>query len=151
LDPDATAEMIKAAVTRPRQRIYNIRKSPELLQLDSDQYLKPFGLRFDPNMAKIKGRLLPPPRVQFGNKFLEPKLTGRWDLRGVKFLRPTPFQLKNWGILVLEGACQQPSAQSFIRTFVQTFAGHGNQPCGEPLVIMDQNRNIGQAVCDVIK
>jgi eukaryotic translation initiation factor 2C len=151
LDPDATAEMIKAAVTRPKQRIDNIRKSRELLQLDSDQYLKSFGLRFDPNMAKIKGRLLPPPRVQFGNKFLEPKLTGRWDLRGVKFLRPAPFQLKNWGILVLEGACQQPSAQSFIRTFAQTFTGHGNQACGEPVVIMDQNRNIGQAVRDAIR
>lgn len=151
LDPDATAEMIKAAVTRPVKRIENIRKSRALLKLDDDRYLNAFGLKFDPNMAKVKGRLLPPPRVQFGNKYLEPKLSGRWDLRTVKFLKPVPFQLKNWGILVLENACQQPSAAAFIKTFAQTFAGHGNQPPAAPLVIMDPNRNHMQAVRDAIQ
>ncbi|KAH6670969.1 argonaute [Plectosphaerella plurivora] len=151
LDPDATAEMIKAAVTRPRQRIDNIRKSREMLKLDDDQYLKAFGLRFDPNMAKVKGRLLPPPRVQFGNKYADPKLSGRWDLRGMKFFKPAPMHLKNWGVLVLEGACQQPGATNFIRTFAQTFASHGNQPPDAPVVIMDQNRNHGQAVRDAIR
>lgn len=152
LDADATSAMIKAAVTRPPQRHANIMSARALLNLENDKYLQGFGLDFERQMVKTTGKLLPPPRVQFANGYADPKLSGRWDLKGKKFWKASGIDLKNWGILILDNSCQTPQARAFVNAFQQTFKQHGCPVIGEPIVIDSErnNHNIRSAVVSTI-
>jgi hypothetical protein len=56
---------------------------------------------------KIQGFILPPPKLQYKNKTIEPELKGSWSLSdGIQFAISPPFDTKNvskflWGISIL--------------------------------------------------
>ncbi|KOS17680.1 Protein argonaute [Escovopsis weberi] len=101
LNPDQTASMIKISVTRPTQRKADIMKNVGDLQLDSDPYLKHYGIQFDTSFAKTEARILPPPPVHFGRGTADPKFSGRWDLRGKKFFKQNVAPLESWAFIVM--------------------------------------------------
>ena len=96
--------MIKFAVTRPEGRKASIAAGLKLLNWGGDRYLQNYGLKIDSQMLKTKARVLEPPTLLFGaNAKIEPKFSGRWDLRGKKFLHGNTAPLKSWGVCVLGG------------------------------------------------
>lgn len=131
LGPDQTASMIKFAVTRPRDRIQAIQHGVGMLKWHSDPYLDHFGLKVDPNMTVTQARLLQPPEVQYGGtgptSKVSPGTSGRWDLRGKKFLLSNPDPLKSWGVCVVGGCVPKATVDNFLAVLVQTYIGHGGK------------------------
>ncbi|RKF63291.1 Protein argonaute [Erysiphe neolycopersici] len=151
LSPDQTSEMIKFAVTRPKERIDSIQHGINMLRWDQDQYLKHFGIKIDPNLTQTQARLLPAPEVSFfGGAKISPGTAGRWDLRGKKFYLPNPEPLKSWGVCILGGCCPEPTARNFINRLVQIYSDHGGriENRNPPIYVQSRAEPLPEAVAN---
>ena len=103
LDERQTSNMIKFAVKPPPERWTDIQHGLKMLNHGADPVLKTFGLTVNPNMTIVEGRLIPAPVVKFGQGEAKPGTSGRWDLKGKKFLQPNVQPLKSWAWCVVPG------------------------------------------------
>lgn len=145
LDETQTANMIKFAVTRPDARNASINEGQGWLNWKEDKFLKQYGLQVNPVMLRTKARVLPPPEVQFGGSAAKPGTTGRWDLRGKKFLSKNPKQLEAWGVGVF-GNADKPMLEKFAKDFAMAYRGHGGTVANSPPNLMKLPDDPGQAV-----
>jgi eukaryotic translation initiation factor 2C len=126
MSPDQTASMIKFAVTRPKERLSAIQHGVGMLKWQSDPYLNFFGLKVDPNMTTTQARLQPP-EVQYTGSKASPGTTGRWDLRGKKFLLPNTEPLVCWGVCIINECTNEQTVRNFLGVFMNTYTGHGGK------------------------
>lgn len=56
-----------------------------------------FGLHVDPNFIKVDARQLEPPKIQYGNRIIEP-MKGVWRGESMQFFLPSE-NVQKWGIL----------------------------------------------------
>ncbi|KAK3347363.1 Piwi domain-containing protein [Neurospora tetraspora] len=127
LDPNQTASMIKFAVQRPAQRKQDIAASVQRLDWANDKYLKAFGVSISPNMAITEAKVLRHPEVFFEKKTVRPLNTGRWDLRGARFVEGNKEPLTRWCFFALNGCVDQKAVVNFVGSFVTTYKGHGGR------------------------
>jgi len=127
LDPNQTSEMIKFAVQRPPQRSAEIKKMVENLNWAGDKWLKAFGISISPNMQEVNAKFIPNPEVQFSNTKINPRTSGRWDLRGAKFFASNPVPLKSWAFVVLDNCVDKQVVENFAKVFSNTFKNHGGR------------------------
>lgn len=64
--------------------------------------------------------------IKYGNESITPR-DGKWDLRGKKFVAFPKKSVNCWGFLVFNSPREigENSVKSFVRMFIQTYAGHG--------------------------
>lgn len=70
---------------------------------ENDPLLKAYGVTVSKKFATVDARLLTAPKVQFGQGDARPGTSGRWDLKGKKFLTPNAAPLKSWAVCVVPG------------------------------------------------
>ncbi|KAF6828905.1 eukaryotic translation initiation factor 2c [Colletotrichum plurivorum] len=146
LGPDQTANMIKCAVNRPNERRAEIMNSKRQLAWSDDPYLKQYGVQFDENMIKTQATVMAPPKMQYaGGALIDPKFSGRWDLRGKKFFVPNRAPLASWGIIILENSTGKAQAAQFVQMFKQIYTGHGGKIVKDAIVIDSEARNNNMA------
>ena len=150
LNETQTAAMIKFAATRPEGRKAAIAAGLKLLDWSGDKYLKNYGLQIDGKMLQTKARVLDPPTVLFGgNAKVEPKFSGKWDLRGKKFLIGNHAPLKSWGVCVFPAPRNAPTkemTQTCISAFINTYRGHGGRVENAQPVIIQGTQDVGKTV-----
>ncbi|KAM3081262.1 Protein argonaute [Clarireedia jacksonii] len=127
LDPAQTASMIKFAVTRPKARLDAIKHGLGMLNWPQDPYLKHYGCQIETTMTTTNARVLQNPIVQFDKATIDPKTSGRWDLRGKKFLVPNPEALNSWAVCIVNRCVDESAVRNFIQVFIQTYIGHGGK------------------------
>lgn len=131
LDERQTANMIKFAVTPPAERYKAIQHGLDMLNWANDPVLKTFGLQISANKTIVDGRIIAAPIVQFGQGEAKPGISGRWDLKGKKFLTPNPAPLKSWAICVVPGRRggkpDKSVVENFTREFVKVYGLHGGR------------------------
>ena len=125
-----TSEMIKFAATPPDNRLQSIQKGLKFLNWEQDKFHQAYGLKINKEQEKVTARILPNPKVEFGNSSINPGTTGRWDLRNKKFFHTHPTPLKSWAVAVFPGmggreAISPQQVQAFIASFINVFQGHG--------------------------
>ncbi|KAH6637426.1 Piwi domain-containing protein [Boeremia exigua] len=134
LSESQTSNMIKFAVTLPKDRWAAVQQGVRLLNWTNDPYLKHYGLQINPNASKVKARILPSPTVMFGTGSKEPTIkpqdlvAGRWRLDGRKFAMNNQARpIKGWGVCVIADrrAPPLPAVQSFVAKFIQIYESHG--------------------------
>ena len=156
LDSEATARMIKFAVTRPPERRAAIEEGIRRLDWANDRYLKNYGLKPVPQMQETQARLLVPPVVQFGGTGQQkPGTSGRWRLDGQKFLLPNKKDLVAWGVSFINTVgptmMEEGIASNFIRTFVNTYKGHGGVVSNTVPLIIESPRDEAVGCLDLFK
>ncbi|KAK9423636.1 putative Piwi domain-containing protein [Seiridium unicorne] len=139
LDPDQTSSMIKIAVSRPKQRKMEITHGVQQLKWDQDPYFREYGVKVQNSMIVSKARLLPNPEVHFGGGGkIDPRVSGRWDLRGKKFIEPNPRPLTSWGFIgcgTNDGfSIEKDALRAFAQNFTRTYRGHGGRITKDPFV-----------------
>ncbi|QSZ31114.1 hypothetical protein DSL72_000677 [Monilinia vaccinii-corymbosi] len=127
LDSNQTASMIKFAVTKPKVRLESIQHGLGMLNWSKDPYLAHFGCKIEETMTMTQARVLPNPVVQFDRATIDPRTSGRWDLRGKKFLYANPEPLNSWAVCIVADCIPVPAVKAFIQLFVQTYIGHGGR------------------------
>ncbi|KAL9085957.1 MAG: hypothetical protein Q9165_007319 [Trypethelium subeluteriae] len=137
------SNMIKFAVTPPPQRWSHIKEGLEMLNWEQDPYLEAYGVKIQSQPAIVRANVLPNPKVQFGNGPHNPGTTGRWDLRGKKFMAGNSKELKSWGIMVVEGRGSPDKAaiERFIGEFIKVYSQHGGRVVNPKPVIMPSGAN----------
>ncbi|KAI0814058.1 Piwi domain-containing protein [Xylaria sp. FL0064] len=136
LDPVQTAAMIKFAVTRPPIRQKDIFDGFKKLNYANDPYLRAFGIQVSDKMQVTQARVLKNPEIAFaGNAKHNPGVSGRWDLRGKRFLEPNQKQITSWGLVVCGTSCSKQDAEAFASKFAQTYRNHGAN-IGVPLHVI---------------
>ncbi|KAK1917141.1 hypothetical protein P3342_011986 [Pyrenophora teres f. teres] len=116
-----TSQMIKFAVTLPKERWAAVQHGIRLLNWTNDPYLRHYDLQVSPNPAKVTARILPAPTVQFGagskEMTIKPAdmLMGRWRLDARKFAVTNKDRpIKAWG------------------KFIQIYESHGGVVLSHP-------------------
>ncbi|ERT02738.1 hypothetical protein HMPREF1624_01039 [Sporothrix schenckii ATCC 58251] len=147
LNGQQTSDMIKFAVTRPAERAKSIMENVKRLGWDSDEYLREFGIRVNPDMSKVQARLLKPPVVSYKNGNATPGTSGRWDLRSKLFyINNKGRELRSWGVAVVDNCMDFPAVQNFIRVFTKTFKDHGGLVEKNPhLTKFPRGKDLGDA------
>ncbi|KAK5114285.1 hypothetical protein LTR62_002536 [Meristemomyces frigidus] len=153
MDDRQTANMIKFAVEPPPQRWGAIQHGLKMLDWSSDPILKAFGVEVDSNKTVVDGRLLAAPLVKFGTGEAKPGTSGRWDLKGKKFLTPNTAPLKSWGVCVVPGRRggkpDRSVVQNFMSEFVKIYKGHGGRvEMNEPTLVLANGDDVGAWVTD---
>jgi hypothetical protein len=65
--------------------------------------------------------------VQYNGSVAKPGFSGRWDLRGKKFLTANKDPLKSWGVCVIDNCVQETALKHFIGVLVATYISHGGR------------------------
>lgn len=130
--------MLKMAATRPPVRKTDIMEGVQYLDWANDPYMNAFGVKVDPNMFVTQACLLQNPQVAFGTNSINPGVSGRWDLRGKKFIRTNTVSpevpLTSWGFIGVgdeASCCKQAELERFSLKFCQVYRGHGGS-IGKP-------------------
>ncbi|KAK3346748.1 Piwi domain-containing protein [Lasiosphaeria hispida] len=135
LDASQTQSMIRFAVLRPEGRKAEIMSSVANLNWAGDRYLQAFGIKINPQMPVIPARLLKNPEIQFGAASkIDPKTSGRWDLRGKKFVKPNAKPLDSWAFISDVDTIDKPALQNFANTFVTAYKSHGGIIAKNPII-----------------
>lgn len=139
LDERQTANMIRFAVAPPADRQAAINEGKTGLDWGNNQFLREYGIRVNPQPIVTNARCLPPPGIRFGGDNVhQPGTSGRWDLRGKKFLTPNPNELVSWGIGMFPGKIQPDRAaiNKFATDFARAYRNHGGKVGSKPPNIM---------------
>lgn len=131
LDERQTSQMIKFAVTLPKERWGAVEYGKSLLNWQGDVYLRNYGLVINDKAVEVQGRVLPCPEVAFANGSVPAREAsqGRWRIDGRKFLQSNRMPgLKSWGVSVIQGRpgdCDLATAKQFIQELVRIYRTHG--------------------------
>ncbi|KAL5236624.1 hypothetical protein ACI65C_004034 [Semiaphis heraclei] len=105
-----TSTIIKETARNAPNREQDINSIVHRADFNNDPYLREFGLSISNSMTKVPGRVLPPPKLQYGGPTL-PMLGGSnvqqtkqqatpnqgvWDMRGKQFF--TGVEIRNWAV-----------------------------------------------------
>ena len=141
LSDTQTSQMIKFAVTLPKERWAAVEQGVRLLDWTSDPYLRHYDLQVNPSPAKVTARILPSPTVHFGTGSKEPTIkasdmiAGRWRLDSRKFAVSNKDRpIKAWGICAIQGRGSPPpqAVEAFIQKFIQIYESHGGVVLAHP-------------------
>ncbi|OJD34765.1 piwi domain-containing protein [Diplodia corticola] len=151
LNEKQTSNMIKFAVTPPKERWASIDHGLGMLNWPSDPALAHFGLKIDPKPVVVKARQLQPPQVTFGGTGNQAHVApneagkGRWMLLGKKFLSKNTVPLKSWGVCVIQGrgSVDAESAKRFFTRFIEVYKKHGGEVVNSKFQLMQGNLQQG--------
>ena len=117
-----TSTMIKATARSAPDREREINNLIRKADFNNDPFVQEFGLNISNNLMEVRGRVLPPPKLQYGGRTKQQALPnqGVWDMRGKQFF--TGVEIREWAI-----ACFAPSRtvrEDALRNFTQQLQLH---------------------------
>ena len=126
-----TSTMIKATARSAPDREREINHLVEKANFNDDPYIKEFGLSISNAMMEVRGRVLAPPKLQYGGrtKLQALPVQGVWDMRGKQF--HTGVEIRVWAIACF--APQRTCREDSLRNFTQQLQKISND-AGMPIV-----------------
>ncbi|XP_076639540.1 protein argonaute-1 [Colletes latitarsis] len=118
-----TSTMIKATARSAPDREREINNLVRRADFNNDSYVQEFGLTISNNMVEVRGRILAPPKLQYGgrvsslggqSKQQAMPTQGVWDMRGKQFF--TGVEIRVWAIACF--APQRTVRDDAIRLFI---------------------------------
>lgn len=151
LDERQTSNMIKFAVTPPNERWKAVQQGLNTLNWAQDPVLNAYGLKISTTRTVVPARVLTAPKVQYANGAATPGTSGRWDLKGKKFLTPNTAPLKSWAVCVVSGRRggkpDKTVIQGFITSFINTYGQHGGRVENkQPPILLSTGNDPGEWV-----
>lgn len=130
LGPVQVAEMIKTTCIKPNERLKTIESGVQSFKFGENEYIKGWGVDVAPKPLTIKGRQLPPPKVEYNaasqGAIFEPR-SGVWSYQGKKLC--TGAILGAWSIIsfVQQRRMPEDQIQSFVASLVRACTDAGMQ------------------------
>uniref|UniRef100_A0AAR5NZG1 Protein argonaute-1 n=1 Tax=Dendroctonus ponderosae TaxID=77166 RepID=A0AAR5NZG1_DENPD len=133
-----TSTMIKATARSAPDREREINNLVRRADFNNDEYVQEFGLTISTSMMEVRGRILPPPKLQYGGRVAS--LSGQskqqacpnqgvWDMRGKQFF--TGVEIRVWAIACF--APQRTVREDALRNFTQQLQKISND-AGMPII-----------------
>ncbi|CAC5380453.1 unnamed protein product [Mytilus coruscus] len=126
-----TSTMIKATARSAPDREKEINNLVQKADFNKDPYLQTFGISVSYQMTEVRGRVLPPPRIEYGGRSKSQAMPnqGVWDMRGKQFY--SGIEIRVWAI-----ACYAPQRtvrEDSLRNFTQQLQRISND-AGMPIL-----------------
>lgn len=117
----------RSAPDREREINNLVRKA----DFNTDPYVQEFGLSISNTMMEVRGRILPPPKLQYGGRTKQQAIPnqGVWDMRGKQF--HTGVEIRIWAIACF--APQRTCREDALRNFTQQLQKISND-AGMPII-----------------
>lgn len=129
-----TSTMIKATARSAPDREREINSLVSKADFTKDPYVKEFGLSISNSMMEVKGRVLPPPKLQYGGRSRMQAIpnAGVWDMRGKQF--HTGIEIRVWAIACFapQRTCREDSLRNFTLQLQKISADAGMPILGQP-------------------
>ncbi|XP_078481805.1 protein argonaute-2 isoform X1 [Ciona intestinalis] len=118
LTDSQTSTMIKATARSAPDREKEIAQLVRKAQFNNDPYVKEFGIQVIDEMTEVRGRVLPPPKIQYGGdtRMQATPNQGVWDMRGKQF--HSGISIDVWAIACF--AHQRMCSDQHLRTFIKS-------------------------------
>ncbi|XP_052237159.1 protein argonaute-2-like isoform X2 [Dreissena polymorpha] len=138
LTDNQTSTMIKATARSAPDREKEINNLVRKANFNSDPYLQTFGISIVPQMVDVHGRVLNPPKIQYGGRVGDSSLSskaqvvpsdGVWDMRGKQFY--SGIEIRVWAIACF--APQRTVREDALRNFTQQLQRISND-AGMPIL-----------------
>lgn len=166
LPSEIASSLIKYAALSPNDRFHALStdsvRNGLFGELSMDQNATAFGLsNISTVPMKVQGFILPPPKLQYGNKVVEPELKGAWNLSGgTTFAQPAPTNNPRdpypYGMAVVYGRSEPQNADNLIRDFQYKMESESKNVgipirlCTQNYLIVEGNRHdLGRAMQDL--
>ncbi|XP_060077963.1 protein argonaute-2-like isoform X5 [Ylistrum balloti] len=126
-----TSTMIKATARSAPDREKEINNLVRKANFNADPYLQMFGISIQTQMAEVQGRVLMPPKIQYGGRTKAQAVPnqGVWDMRGKQFF--SGIEIRVWAIACF--APQRTVREDALRNFTQQLQRISND-AGMPIV-----------------
>lgn len=133
-----TSTMIKATARSAPDREREINNLVRRADFNNDAYVQEFGLTISNSMMEVRGRVLPPPKLQYGGRMTSLSTQckqqamphqGVWDMRGKQFF--TGVEIRVWAIACF--APQRTVREDALRNFTQQLQKISND-AGMPII-----------------
>ncbi|XP_026678240.1 protein argonaute-2 [Diaphorina citri] len=144
-----TSTMIKATARSAPDREREIQSLVKRADFNNDAYVHEFGLTISNSMMEVRGRVLPPPKLQYGGRMSSITAqvnsmssqglfaskqqalpnSGVWDMRGKQFY--TGVEIRVWAIACF--APQRTVREDSLRSFTQQLQKISND-AGMPII-----------------
>ncbi|XP_060077960.1 protein argonaute-2-like isoform X2 [Ylistrum balloti] len=127
-----TSTMIKATARSAPDREKEINNLVQKADFNQDPYLQTFGINVNYQMTEVRGRVLPPPRIEYGGRQTKAQAVpnqGVWDMRGKQFF--SGIEIRVWAIACF--APQRTVREDALRNFTQQLQRISND-AGMPIV-----------------
>ena len=126
-----TSTMIKATARSAPDREKEINNLIRKADFNNDPYVQEFGLNISHNLMEVRGRVLPPPKLQYGGRTKQQAMPnqGVWDMRGKQFF--TGVEIREWAIACF--APQRTVREDALRNFTQSLQKISND-AGMPII-----------------
>ncbi|CAA19275.1 argonaute [Schizosaccharomyces pombe] len=150
LNSDQTANMIRFAVQRPFERVQQIDDFVHQMDWDTDPYLTQYGMKIQKKMLEVPARVLETPSIRYGGDCIERPVSGRWNLRGKRFLDPPRAPIRSWAVMCFTSTRRLPmrGIENFLQTYVQTLTSLGiNFVMKKPPVLYADIRGSVEELC----
>ncbi|CAG2161723.1 unnamed protein product [Oppiella nova] len=129
-----TSTMIKATARSAPDREREINNLVNKADFNNDPYVKEFGLSISNMMMEVKGRVLPPPKLQYGGRTKQQAIPnqGVWDMRGKQF--HTGVEIRTWSIACFapQRTCREDSLRNFTQQLQKISNDAGMPIIGQP-------------------
>ncbi|TGZ32205.1 Protein argonaute-2 [Temnothorax longispinosus] len=126
-----TSTMIKATARSAPDREREINNLVRRADFNNDSYVQEFGLTISNSMMEVRGRVLPPPKLQYGGRTKQQAMPnqGVWDMRGKQFF--TGVEIRVWAIACF--APQRTVREDALRSFTTQLQKISND-AGMPII-----------------
>ncbi|KAG9326406.1 hypothetical protein KVV02_008026 [Mortierella alpina] len=123
LDERQTADMIKFTTQTPTVRLNTIKNGLQILNYHNNEFMRDFGMKVSAQMATVRARALPVPKIMFSSLARENAITpaeGAWNLKNKKLVRTGT--LGSWGVVVFASShdCPKEQINAFLRELIVT-------------------------------
>lgn len=129
-----TSTMIKATARSAPDREREINNLVNKADFNTDPYVKEFGLSISHVMMEVKGRVLPPPKLQYGGRTKQQAMPiqGVWDMRGKQF--HTGVEIRTWAIACFapQRTCREDNLRNFTLQLQKISNDAGMPIIGQP-------------------
>ncbi|XP_027205239.1 protein argonaute-1 [Dermatophagoides pteronyssinus] len=129
-----TSTMIKATARSAPDREREINNLVKKADFNNDPYVREFGLSISNMMMEVKGRVLPPPKIQYGGRTRQQAfpVLGVWDMRNKQF--HTGVEIRTWAIACFspQRLCREDALRSFTQSLQKISNDAGMPIIGQP-------------------
>ncbi|XP_076246851.1 protein argonaute-1 isoform X2 [Calliopsis andreniformis] len=129
-----TSTMIKATARSAPDREREINNLVRRADFNNDSYVQEFGLTISNTMVEVRGRILAPPKLQYGGRTKQQAVPtgGVWDMRGKQFF--TGVEIRVWAIACFapQRTVREDSLRMFIMQLQRISSDAGMPIIGQP-------------------
>ncbi|KAF3783946.1 argonaute 4B protein, partial [Nymphaea thermarum] len=103
LSPHQRASLVERSRQKPQERVRSLIDAMKVNQYHENPLFSACGINFVKEFTQIQGRILPPPKLVFGNGESVMPRNGRWKIDQMQMLQPA--KIKNWAIVNFSARC----------------------------------------------